>query len=394
MFCAPELVFGGAEYVGSCFLVWRARLIFCGIEGVGCRFLILRARNHFHVFRSWTCFWPCGGRWVPFHVLRSLTCFWRYRGHRVLFSRFARRDSLSAEPRATTTVFMFFILTLIFGGTKGCRVPFSSFALPGTFSAVRMVSGLDFMFCAPRLIFGGTECVQTRFMFCAPEHILSRVECVGSCLYVLCARTRFRLLEDDRFCFHVLCAKTHFWRHRWRRAPFSCFTIPDSFSAVPMASAPVFMFCAPGLVFGSIEGVGCRFHVLRARTRFQRYRGRRVTFSCFARPVSFSAVTRATGLVFIFYAPRLVFSGNEGFRSYFHVLRVRTRFRPYRGRRVPFSCFARPNSFAAVKRATGLIFLFCTPGIVFVATEGVGSRFHALRARTRFRRYRGRQVPF
>jgi hypothetical protein len=42
----------------------------------------------------------------------------------------------------------------------------------------------------------------------------------------------------------------------------------------------------------------------------------------------------------MFGAPELFFSGTDGVRSYFHVLRPRTRFRRYRGRRVPFSCFA------------------------------------------------------
>jgi hypothetical protein len=44
------------------------------------------------------------------------------------------------------------------------------------------------------------------------------------------------------------------------------------------------MFCAPGIVFDGNEGVGSRFHVLRARTHFLWYRGRRVSFSCLARP--------------------------------------------------------------------------------------------------------------
>jgi hypothetical protein len=101
------------------------------------------------------------------------------------------------------------------------------------------------------------------------------------------------------------------------------------------------MFSAPGLVFGGTESVGCRFHVLCARTRFWRYRGLRVTFSCFARPKSFSAVSRATGPVFIFCATGLVFGGTEGVGSRFNVLWVRNHFRRYRGRRVPFSFFFR-----------------------------------------------------
>jgi hypothetical protein len=33
-----------------------------------------------------------------------------------------------------------------------------------------------------------------------------------------------------------------------RRVPFSFFVHPDSFSAVTKASGPVFMFCAPRLI--------------------------------------------------------------------------------------------------------------------------------------------------
>jgi hypothetical protein len=154
------------------------------------------------------------------------------------------------------------------------------------------------------------------------------------------------------------------------------------------------MFCAPGLVFGDTEGVESRFHVLRARTRFRRYRGRQIPFSCYARPDSFSAVPRASGPVFMFRVPGLIFGGSEGVGSLFNVLRARTHFRWYRGLQVPFSCFARQDSFSAVTRASGPGFMFCAPGIIFGVTEGVGSRYHVLRARTHFWRYRGHRVPF
>jgi hypothetical protein len=123
--------------------------------------------------------------------------------------------------------------------------------------------------------------------------------------------------------------------------PFSCFTLPDSISTVPRASGPLFKFCAPELVFSSTEGVRSRFHVLRSRAHFWRYGGRRVTISCFALPDSFSTVPRASVPVFMFCAPGLVFGGNEGVGTRFHILRSQTRFRWYRGRRVQFSCFAR-----------------------------------------------------
>jgi hypothetical protein len=204
------------------------------------------------------------------------------------------------------------------------------------------------MFCAPGLVFGGNECVGSRFL--------------------------------------VLRAQTHFRQYRGRRVPFSFFAHPDSFSAIPRVSSPVFMFCAAGYVFGCTECIGHLFHVLRFRTRFRRYRGRRGPSSCFAHPDSFSAVPRASGSVF-------VFGRTKGIMSRFHVLRSRTRFRQYRGRRVLFSCFALPDSFSAVPRVSGPVFMFCAPRLVFGCTEGVASRFHVLHSRTHFWRYRVRRVP-
>jgi hypothetical protein len=211
-------------------------------------------------------------------------------------------------------------------------------------------------------------------------------------------------------CFHVLRAQTHFRRYGRRRVPFSCFALSKSFSAVPRASGPVSMFCAPGLIFGGLEGVRSLFHVLRARTRFRRYR---VPFSCFALPDSFSVVPRASAPVFMFCAPGLVSRGTEGVGSRFHVLRActrfqhiegvgsrfnvlrsRTRFRRYRGCPLPFSCFALPNSFLAVPRASALVFMFCATGHIFGGAEGIRSHFHVLRYRTYFWRCRGRRLLF
>jgi hypothetical protein len=152
------------------------------------------------------------------------------------------------------------------------------------------------------------------------------------------------------------------------------------------------MFCAPGLVFEGTKGVGTRYHVLRSRTHFHRCRGHRVPFSYFARPNSFSAVTRVSGPVILFCAPSLVFGCTEGVGSRylvlrvgtrFHVLRARTRFRLYRRRRVPFSCFLLLDSFSAVSSAS---FMFYAPGLVFGGTDDVRSRLQVFRARTRFHR--------
>jgi hypothetical protein len=141
------------------------------------------------------------------------------------------------------------------------------------------------------------------------------------------------------------------------------------FLAVPRASGLVFKFCAPGYVFGG-AGVGSCFHVLRCRTRFRQYRGCRLPFSCFARPNSFSAILTASGPIFMFCAAGHVFGGAEGVGPRFHVLHYRTRFQQYRGRHVPFPCFKHPDSFSAVPWASAPVFMFCAPELVFGGTEG------------------------
>jgi hypothetical protein len=295
-----------------------------------------------------------------FHVLCSRNCLRRYRRRWDPFSSFARSDSFLALPRVSHPVFMFSTPGHVFGGTEGRRVPFSCFARPDSFSAVPRASCPVFIFYTPDLVFGGVD----------------GAEGVG---------TRF----------HVLRARTQFRRSLGRRVPFLCFALPDSFSTVPRASGPVFilslsdsfssvprashpifMFPALGHVFSGTEGVRYLFHVLHSRTRFRRYRERLVSFSCFPRPKSFSAVPWASGPVFKFCTPEIIFGGTEGVGSRFHVLRARTRFRRYHGRRVPFSCFALCDSFSAVPRASSPVFMFCSPGLVFDGAEGVGSRFH------------------
>jgi hypothetical protein len=182
-------------------------------------------------------------------------------------------------------------------------------------------------------------------MFCAPGHVFGGTEGVGS-------------------RFHALRNRTSFRRFRGRRFPFSCLARPVSIPAVPRALGHVFMFCAPGLILGVAECVRSCFHVLQARTSFRRYRGRRVLFSYFALPHSFPAIPRASSLVLMFSASALVFGGTEGVESRSHIFRSRTCFGPCGGRRVPFSCFALPDMFSEVPKASGPVFIFYTPGLV------------------------------
>jgi hypothetical protein len=303
-----------------------------------------------------------------FHVLRSQTHFRRYQGRRVPFLYFIHPNSFSALPWASGPVFMFFALGLVFGGTVGVgsrflvlrsrthfrrysgpRVLFSCFVLPDSFWAVLGASGPVFLFCAPGLVFGGSVGVGSRFSCFAPPYSFSVVLRVSGPVFMFCApRLIIGGTEGVGCLFHVLRSQTRFRRYGGCSFPFSCFSLPDIFSAVPRASSLVFMFCAPGLIFDGTEGVVSRFYFLCTGPHFRRYRGRQIPFSCFLLPDSFSAV-------------------------------------PWR--RVPFSCFALPDLFSTVPWASGPVFMFCAPGLIFGGIEGLGSLFHVLRSRTRFGRY-------
>jgi hypothetical protein len=211
------------------------------------------------------------------------------------------------------------------------------FCASGPFWEVPSAPSLIFKFCAPGLIFDGTEGVGSHF--------------------------------------NVVSFRPHFGLYRGRQVQFSCFALPDPFWAVPRASGLILMFCAVGPIFGGTEDLGSHFLILRSRTRFGRYRGRRVQFSCFALPGHFWAVPGVSGPVC-------------------HVLRSRTRFRWYGGPRVSFSCFSLLDSFWAEPRSSSLVFMFCAPGPVLGGNDSARSSFHVLRSRTHFRWYGGRRVSF
>jgi hypothetical protein len=154
------------------------------------------------------------------------------------------------------------------------------------------------------------------------------------------------------------------------------------------------MFCSPGLVLGGTEGDKSYFHVLRSRTYFGMYRGRGVPFSCFKLPYSFWVVPRVMSFVFIFCAPEIILGGTEGVQSHFLVLHSRSRFRRYRGHWVAFSCFALPSLFSAIPYAPGPIFMFCDRGLILGGTVGVRSLFLVLRSRAHVRWYRERRLLF
>jgi hypothetical protein len=162
-----------------------------------------------------------------------------------------------------------------------------------------------------------------------------------------------------------------------RRVQFSCFTLLDSFSAVP-TSGLIFMFCASGIILGGTEDVGSNFHVLHSWNRFGCYLERRVQFSYFVLPDVFGG-TEGVDQVFMFCAPGLIFRGTEGVGSSCNVFRTRNHFRRYRRRKIQFLYFALPNSFSEVPRVWGSVFMFCDLGLDFGGTESVESNFHLLR---------------
>jgi hypothetical protein len=131
--------------------------------------------------------------------------------------------------------------------------------------------------------------------------------------------------------FLILRSRTHFRRYRGCRVQFSCFALHSPCSMVPRASGLIFMFCASGHVFGGIGGDASIIHVLRSQTRFRRYKKRQVQFSCFALPDSFSAVPRVSYPIFFCCTPKLIFGRFEGVMSHFHVLRSRIVFRVTEG---------------------------------------------------------------
>jgi hypothetical protein len=142
--------------------------------------------------------------------------------------------------------------------------------------------------------------------------------------------------------------------------PLLCFALKDPFWAVRRVLGPIFIFRATGLIFGSTEGVSCSFHFERYQTHFQRYRGCRVLFSCFALPESFSALLRAPCPVFMFCAPELIVVSTMSIGCNFHVFRSKFIFDGAEGARFSFHFYA--------------------TGLVFGGSEDTGYRFHVVRA--------------
>jgi hypothetical protein len=216
-----------------------------------------------------------------------------------------------------------------FGRYEGRRVQFSYFAHSNSFSVVLMVSGPVFMFCAPGLISGGTKGVGSSFHVLCSKPVRAELRAPSPIFMFDATGPVSGGIEGAESNFHVSRSPSHFPQYRERRVPFSYFSLPDTFSAV---------------------------------------QGRQVPFSCFALPNTFWAVSRVSGPVFMFSAPELIFNGTEGASCRFHVLRSRTRFRLYQDRSMPLSSFVLPDPFLDVPRTSNPVFMFCAPGQVFDGT--------------------------
>jgi len=452
--CVPGRVFGVIECVGSCFQVWRSRKHFRCFRGhrvpfssfaIPDAFLALPfARFLFSCFAltdtlsalpsaSGPVFTLCvpgrvfgvtecvGSR---FHVLRTRTRFRRFRVHRVPLSRFAHPDTFLAFSRVSGPVFTFCAPGCVFGvadlvGSRfqvlrsrtrfrcyqARRVPFSRFTLPDVFSTVPSSSGPVCTFCAPGHV---RERKTPVFMFCANRCVFDVSECVGTRSGTSFRRNRVCRVPFSRFAlsdaFLVFSRSSGpilnfalpdaFSVLPSASGPISCFALPNLFSVFPRSSGPDFKYCDPGRIFGVTVFVRYHFHVLRSQKPFRRYRVHRVPFSRFAFRDAFSAPPSPSSPVFKFYAPGPVFEVTACIGSRFHVLRSRTRFRRSRVCRIMFSNFALPIFFLTFRSGCGPAFMFGAPGFVFGMTEYVGSRFHVLRTRTCFRSYGVRRVPF
>jgi hypothetical protein len=197
----------------------------------------------------------------------------------------------------------------------------------------------------------------------------------GSCFHVMRSQTNFRRYRGRRSCFHVWHSQAHFRRYRGPQIQFSYFVLLDSFLAVPSSSIPVLLF---GTRFGRYRGRRVSFSYFVLSDSFPAVSRASVLFSYFALLGSFLAVPRAPILVFMFYALRPVLDGTEGTWSYFHMLCLQTHFRRYRGRRVPFSYFALLDPIWAVPRTSVPVFMFCASVLIFSGTDDAQSSFHVL----------------
>jgi hypothetical protein len=295
---------------------------------------------------------------------------------------------------------MFCATRLVFEGTEVVRSRFHIVSLPNSFSTVPRASSPVFMCCAPGLVFDGAEGDgaegvgyrghQTLFSCFALTASFQRCRVCRVPFSCVARPNSFSAVPRRPVPFSNFTRSDTFSAFPRASGPFSFFARPDLFSTIPRALGPVFMIYAPeivfdctevvgycfflflalGLVFGSTKGVVSHFHIWRSRTRFRRYRGCRVPFSCFTCPDSFSAVPSVLGPVFMLSASEVVFGGIEGVGYRFHVLSSRTRFQQHRGRRDPFSCFvlsdsfscfARQDSFSTIPRVSGIVFMFCAP---------------------------------
>jgi hypothetical protein len=279
MFCGPRLIFYGIEGVRSNFtlpdsfsMVSRApspvfmfctlKLVFGGTEGVVPNFHVLRSETHFRRYRGRRVqfyalrliFDGTEGTGPSFHVLRLRAHFRVHILYSTVFFTVVSSINLSHSKRSARILMLPGYCSNLH---KICPI-YTLKLLPtvedvnSTFSAVLRASDPLFMVCTHRLVLAVLKALGPLFLFYAPGLIFSDT-------------------KGAEPTFHVLGSRTLFRRYRCHRIYFSCFTLPDSFLAVPRAPNPLLMLCAPELISDYTEGVSPTFHVLSSRTRFGRY---------------------------------------------------------------------------------------------------------------------------
>jgi hypothetical protein len=125
-------------------------------------------------------------------------------------------------------------------------------------------------------------------LFCAQDFLVGQIELLRGLLatFMICGPFllpfsfpfSYALLSTIDIYFYLLSclslrffkgkhlSRARFRRYGGRSVSISC----TEWIADGGTESPVFMFCAPEIVFGGTEGIGSRFQVLRARTHFRR----------------------------------------------------------------------------------------------------------------------------
>jgi hypothetical protein len=183
---------------------------------------------------------------------------------------FCAPESIFSDIEVTRSSLMFCTPRLIFGGTEGAGSNFHVLLLPNPFLTVLRTRGPVFLFCAPGLIFGGTESARSNFHVLHSRLIFVDNEGVRSHFFVSLPDS-FSVVAKVSSLVLMFCALGPAFRATVDVGTLFIFYALESIFSDIEATESSLMFCTPRLIFGSTEGTGSNFHVLRSRTHFRRY---------------------------------------------------------------------------------------------------------------------------